>query len=157
MSSDFDDTPTNLAAPKTAATLTIRIIKSFEFRTERSLVLHDLNFERTTVGDLKVIVQQAINSRSAWKAYRTVSFDTFKLYTKAHGAKSTNLIINLDHDDWILDDENRTLADYEFENETEISLFNRESYENFKKNPVVRAPRHLNLSLGLTSIKTRWD
>ncbi|TFY72392.1 hypothetical protein EVG20_g639 [Dentipellis fragilis] len=147
MSSDFDDTPTNLAAPKTAATLTIRIIKSFEYRTERSLVLHDLNFENTTVGDLKEIVRQgisvfhvlqAIHSQPAWKAYRTVSFDTFKLYTKAHGAKTTNLIINLDHDDWILDDENRTLSDYGFENETEISFFNRESYERFKKNPVTR-------------------
>lgn len=52
-----------------------------------------------------------------------------KLYTKAHGAKvghtplnfftaspltatqTTNLIINLDHDEWILDDDSKTLAD----------------------------------------------
>lgn len=51
--------------------------------------------------------------------------DTAKLYTKAHGAKvvpypsnalflkfgkTTNLIINLDHDEWILDDDSKTLS-----------------------------------------------
>jgi hypothetical protein len=100
--------------------------------------------------------------------------DTLKLYTKAHGAKvgqmlicpifalctyrysqTTNLIINLDHDEWILDDDSKILAeygigmwlckcisagaDYLAENETEISFFNRELYEEFKKNPEVRS------------------
>jgi hypothetical protein len=54
--------------------------------------------------------------------------DTMKLYTRAHGAKvcgidnrscqnivsctwqTTNLIINLDHDEWIIDDDNMVLA-----------------------------------------------
>jgi hypothetical protein len=36
--------------------------------------------------------------------------DTLKLYTKAHGSKTTNLIINLDHDEWILDDPEATLT-----------------------------------------------
>ena len=54
MSNDgIDDTPTNLARPTTDATLTIRVIKSFEFRTERSLVLHHVNLERTSVAQLK--------------------------------------------------------------------------------------------------------
>jgi len=61
-----------------------------------------------------------------------------KLYTKAHGAKTTNLIINLDHDDWILDDDSKLLVDVGFENETEVSLFNRELYEAFKANPETR-------------------
>jgi len=61
-----------------------------------------------------------------------------KLYTKAHGAKTTNLIINLDHDDWILDDNSKLLVDVGFENETEVSLFNRELYEEFKANPETR-------------------
>jgi len=61
--------------------------------------------------------------------------DTLKLYTKAHGSKTTNLIINLDHDDWILQDDDRTLASFGFENETEVSFFDRELYDAFKKNP----------------------
>lgn len=59
MSADgIDDTPTNLALPKTDATLTIRVIKSFEYRTERSLVLHHINLEQTTVAQLKDKVRQ---------------------------------------------------------------------------------------------------
>jgi hypothetical protein len=49
----ISDVLTNLAVPKTEATLTIRIIKSFEFRTEKSLVLHNINLETTSVGELK--------------------------------------------------------------------------------------------------------
>ena len=61
--------------------------------------------------------------------------DTLKIYTRAHGAKvrlkvpillprrhistntftqTTNLIINLDHDDWILNDDTQVLADIGF-------------------------------------------
>lgn len=58
MSSDFSEVHTNEALPKTSATLTLRIIKSFEFRTERSLVLHNINLETTTVAQLKDIARQ---------------------------------------------------------------------------------------------------
>lgn len=57
MSSGFDDTLTNLARPRTSAIITVRVIKSFEFRTERSLVLRDINLETTTVGGLKETVR----------------------------------------------------------------------------------------------------
>ena len=64
MSADgISDIPTNLAVPKTDATLTIRVIKSFEYRTEKSLVLHHLNLETTTVGELKETVRQGITLR----------------------------------------------------------------------------------------------
>jgi len=132
------DTLTNLSKPKTSATLTLRIIKSFEYRTEKSLVLHDVNLETTTVGRLKEIAKETIRTQSAWKPYRTANLDTIKLYTKAHGAKTTNLIINLDHDDWIIDDDSKLLVDVGFENETEVSCFNRELYDAFKANPETR-------------------
>jgi len=138
MTSEISDVLTNLSLPKTSATLTLRIIKSFEYRTERSLVLHDINLETTTVGQLKETARETIQILSAWKPYRTVKLDTAKLYTKAHGAKTTNLIINLDHDEWILDDDSKTLAELDFENETEVSLFNRDLYEAFKLNPETR-------------------
>jgi len=77
----------------------------------------------------------AVLTQPGWKPYRLVTFDTMKLYTKAHGAKTTNLIINLDHDEWILDDDTKILSDLGFENETEVSLFNRELYEKFKLHP----------------------
>lgn len=54
----ISDVLTNVTLPKTSATLTLRIIKSFEYRTERSLVLHNINLETTTVGQLKDIARQ---------------------------------------------------------------------------------------------------
>ncbi|OCH95201.1 hypothetical protein OBBRIDRAFT_788385 [Obba rivulosa] len=132
---EISDVPTNLAVPKTNATLTVRIIKSFEFRTERSLVLHNVNLETTTVGQLKEMARQAVQTQPGWKPYRNIVLDTLKLYTKAHGSKTSNLIINLDHDDWILDDDSKTLANCGFENETEVSCFNRDLYEQFKLHP----------------------
>jgi hypothetical protein len=44
---------TNAALPKTAATITVRVIKSFEYRTEKSLVLHNVNLLQTSIGQLK--------------------------------------------------------------------------------------------------------
>lgn len=44
---------TNLAHPKSSATITVRVIKSFEYRTEKSLVLHNVNLLETTVAQLK--------------------------------------------------------------------------------------------------------
>ena len=55
-----DDILTNVARPNTSATLTIRIIKSFTFRTERSLVLHDVNLVTMTVAQLKEIAKQSM-------------------------------------------------------------------------------------------------
>ncbi|KAL1730045.1 hypothetical protein EV714DRAFT_284407 [Schizophyllum commune] len=128
MATTEEEPLTNTIAPKTSATLTVRVIKSFEYRTEKSLVLHNVNLETTTVGRLKEIAREAVMSQPGWKPYRN-------LYTKAHGSKTSNLIINLDHDEWILSDDNAILADLGFENETEVSFFNRGLYEEYKKHP----------------------
>jgi hypothetical protein len=67
--------------------------------------------------------------------------------------QTTNLIINLDHDEWILDDDSQLLVDLglgkyfgnvighsddDSENETEVSFFHKELYTQFKANPQVR-------------------
>ncbi|KAJ7498258.1 hypothetical protein B0H11DRAFT_1618234, partial [Mycena galericulata] len=99
-----------------------------------------INLESTTVGQLKDIARTAVTNQPGWKPYRNVVlgasiWHTMKLYTQAHGAKTTNLIINLDHDEWMLNDDNQVLANLGFENETEVSFFNKELYEQFKANP----------------------
>jgi hypothetical protein len=40
-------------APNTAATLTIRVIKSFPYRTSKNVILHNLDLTTLTVGELK--------------------------------------------------------------------------------------------------------
>jgi hypothetical protein len=55
--SDISTTLTS-SLSKTSATLTVRIIKSFEYRTERNLVLHNVDLETCTVGGLKDIARE---------------------------------------------------------------------------------------------------
>ncbi|KAF9538222.1 hypothetical protein EC957_007077 [Mortierella hygrophila] len=133
-----NDPLSNTLAPSTAATLTIRVIKSFEYRTSKNLVLHNIDLTTTNVGQLRALIIEKIKTTPGWKPYQTVVFDTLKLYTKAHGAKTMNLIINMDNDDWILSNDDEILTNRGIENETEISIFNRELYEAFKQHPDIK-------------------
>ncbi|KAL8281112.1 hypothetical protein RQP46_006470 [Phenoliferia psychrophenolica] len=134
------DTPvdplTNTLRPLSDAVLTIRVIKSFEYRTTKNVILHHVDLTTLTVGELKDQVRKEVLTASGFKPFRTTVLDTLKLYTVAHGSKTTNLIINFDNDaDWILNDDSVTLASIGIQNETEISFFNRALYDAFKINP----------------------
>lgn len=149
---DFSDNKeTNIARPLTDAVITIRIIKSFEFRSMKAYVIKNIDLTTTTVAQLEEKCRQEVKSNSAYRAFKSYAdkLDTLKLYTRAHGSKTTNLIINLDHSDWVLQDknlgalakaeqktkENTTLAEIGVENETELSFFNKEAYEAFLADP----------------------
>lgn len=155
---DFSDNKeTNIARPLTDAVITVRIIKSFEFRSMKAYVIKNIDLTTTTIAELEDKCRNEVRTNSAFRAFRSYAdnLDTLKLYTRAHGAKTTNLIINLDHDDWVLVDENlssllkeplkegeerktkqnTTLAQIGIENETELSFFNNQAYEQFIANP----------------------
>lgn len=51
--------------PLTSATLTIRIIKSFEFRTQKALVMQGVDLESVTVGGLMERCREGGSSRLA--------------------------------------------------------------------------------------------
>ncbi|CAG8438112.1 11241_t:CDS:2 [Acaulospora colombiana] len=67
---------TNTLNPTTSSTLTIRIVKNFEYRTVKNLVLQHVNLETTTVGELKNIIREKNESeisffnREAYEAYK---------------------------------------------------------------------------------------
>lgn len=127
---------TSTARPNTMAVLTVRVIKSFPYRTIKNHVFPNVDLTTTTAAQLLDMVKQVCATGAGFRAYRNVDLDTLKVYTHAHGSKTMNLVINMEHDDdWILADPNKTLIDYGVENETEISAFNRDQYEEFKKNP----------------------
>ena len=145
---DFsDNTVTNASRPLTDAVITVRIIKSFEYRSMKAYVLKNIDLTTTTVAQLEEQCRTEVKTNSAFRAFRSYAdqLDTLKLYTKAHGSKTTNLIINLDHPEWLLEDENlsnlsgkqgktkqnTTLAEIGVENETELSLMNKQAYEAF--------------------------
>lgn len=111
------------------------MIKNLEYRTIKNHVFKDIDLTKVTGADLLEMVNKVVQSEGGFRPYRTVKFDSIKIYTKAHGSKTMNLAINLDHDDWIIDDMTKPLVSFGVENETEVSVFNREHYEEFKKNP----------------------
>jgi hypothetical protein len=55
-----------------------------------------------------------------------------------HGAKTSNLIINLDHPEWFVSDMSKTLADYNVVDETEISFFNAAKFKEYSSNPTIK-------------------
>ncbi|KAN0061271.1 hypothetical protein ACQY0O_006117 [Thecaphora frezii] len=151
--SDFlDNSSTNSIRPLTDAIITVRIIKSFEFRSMKPFVVKSIDLTTTTVHALKQRCLEEIRTSPSFKPFRSFAgqLDTLKHYTRAHGSKTTNLIINLDHPEWILDDaqiaaqhpgkteHTVTLAELGIENEHELSFFNRRDYEQFLSNPQIR-------------------
>lgn len=198
MSKSPEDILTNTARPATDATLTVRIIKSLRFRTEKSLVLHNIDFTSTTVAQLKSAATQGKStsrirssahnlqpSHSSPAGSHIAHASLVSLHfagpaphlsssrhpqalhegSRGQGQSATlprnllsdyfqtsNLIINLDHEEWILDNDDKTLAEVglgtsflspashsnnSVENESEVSFFNRKDYEDFKLNPEV--------------------
>jgi hypothetical protein len=98
--------------------------------------------------------------RISLQLYKSLDLHNREIYRIS---QTTNLIINLDHDEWILEDRSKSLSEYGLglfvlslhnytnssveliqsildffnpaENESEVSLFNRADYEAFKANP----------------------
>lgn len=136
---DLEEPLTSTARPLNDSVLTVRIIKSFPFRNIRNHVFQHIDLQHTTPSQLMKLVQETIAKEGSLRPYRGVDFDSIKIYTHAHGTKTMNLVINMDHeDDWFLDlqDDTKVLADYGIENETEVSVFRRDDYEMYKANPV---------------------
>ncbi|KAJ2883742.1 hypothetical protein H4R27_002574, partial [Coemansia aciculifera] len=108
-------------------TITVRIIKNFEYRINRNIIL-PVDASRTTVGELKDICRKHIASETKFKIFRGIDFNTLKIYTQAFGNKTQDLIINTGKDGFLLDDQ-ATLEFAGIRNETELSFFNKDAYE----------------------------
>ena len=97
------------------ATVTVRLIRSFEYRTVRLLVLHNINLDTETPKDLLKRVEEVIDRDANYKIFRnfplglilgapyslvlTLLFlDTLKIYVQPQASKSNHLVINFDED-----------------------------------------------------------
>ncbi|KAK6458017.1 uncharacterized protein RJT20DRAFT_125917 [Scheffersomyces xylosifermentans] len=135
-----DEPLTSHVRPATDALLTIRIIKSFPYRNVKNHVIHSINLKETTPEQLLEQVKNIINTTGGLRPYRSVEYDAIKIYTKAHGTKSMNLVINFDNDEgWVLVSPDvtgkKSLYELGVENETELSVFKWSDYVEFKANP----------------------
>eukprot|EP01095_Lingulamoeba_sp_RSL-Kostka_P015552 TRINITY_DN7201_c0_g1_i1.p1 TRINITY_DN7201_c0_g1~~TRINITY_DN7201_c0_g1_i1.p1 ORF type:complete len:135 (-),score=36.38 TRINITY_DN7201_c0_g1_i1:95-499(-) len=116
--------------------LTFRLIKNFEYRNIKLLLLK-LN-PSVTIKEVKELIQNEIQTQSKFRAIKTHQFDSLKIYYKPHGMKPNCLAINYNTDDDFLDDDDKTLGEYNIESESEISYFNMEDFLVFKENPEVK-------------------
>jgi hypothetical protein len=66
------DPLTSTIRPLESATITVRIIKSFEYRTQKALVLKEVNLKETTVQNLIDRCMEAIKTAPGFKPYRTL-------------------------------------------------------------------------------------
>ncbi|KAJ1725290.1 hypothetical protein LPJ53_000517 [Coemansia erecta] len=119
--------------PDGMSVITVRVIKSFEFRTSKNLIIK-ADLSQTTVGNLKEACRELIKTKPGFKPYRNVTLDTLKIYTHAFGHKTQNLIINLE-DDGFLEDDSAMLDFVGIKNETELSIFEKKLYDEYKANP----------------------
>lgn len=144
---DNEEPLTSHVRPPTNAVLTVRIIKSFPYRNVKNQILPSVDLKNTNPAQLFEMIEKLIATTGGLRPYRTVEYNTLKVYTHAHGSKSMNLVINFEgdsDDDFMIfckDPSNtksgteKCLWDLGIENETELSIFNWEGYQDFKKNP----------------------
>ncbi|ODV92192.1 hypothetical protein CANCADRAFT_23484 [Tortispora caseinolytica NRRL Y-17796] len=119
--------------------ITVRMIKSFEYQTFKSVVLPDVDLTTLTGAQLLEKMKKIVHTENGYKPYKSCvdQFDTVKIYSKAHGTKTMNLIINLEDDNTtLIENLDLPLSQAGVENETELSIFNRDLYEKYKANPV---------------------
>ena len=122
------------------ATVTVRLIKSFEYKNCRNVVFHDLDLTAVNLNQLEQMTRERIEASPIlvrlFPKDSSVPLDTFKRYYTRHAAKTNNAIINVGEDDkMVIFDMVRTLADLGLTHETEISWFNWEEYQKFCKDP----------------------
>ncbi|XP_048756153.1 UPF0538 protein C2orf76 homolog [Ostrea edulis] len=117
------------------ATVTVRLIRSFEHRNLKHVVYHDVDLSQS-VSNFKDFIRNDIVTRPGLPPpYKKYSFDTLKISHKAHGSKSNNPVINVEEDEQLIMKDGDTLIDSGVENETEISFFRLEDYQAYKQDP----------------------
>ncbi|KAI3634109.1 hypothetical protein MIR68_007713 [Amoeboaphelidium protococcarum] len=123
--------------------ITVRVIKNFEYQTFKTLVVHNVDEQQQVQAFRKMCIeeiQKHIQQNNQWKIMfgnvNLQKLNTLKIYHVPHKSKTSSLIINIGDDDTLcLKDETRPLSFYGIGTDYEVSLFNREEYEQYRDNP----------------------
>ncbi len=132
-----DSTTTANGTSSASATITVRLIKSFDYKNYRNLVFHGLDLTSTNLNQLAELVSQRISQNVVLSRLFPSDFlDTFKLYYQPHSAKTSNPIINVGGDEkLVLVDWVKSLLEVGLVDGCEISYFNWSQYESYIKDP----------------------
>lgn len=128
---------TALETPVTASVVSIRLIRSFYHRNIRNLVLRDVDLSLRTSEFQLLVAEKAKSASNLPPPFKTFGYDCFKIEHQAHGAKTSDPVINRDDDEKLILKSDMTLAEAGVKNETEISFFKLADYETYKADPEV--------------------
>ncbi|EFX88526.1 hypothetical protein DAPPUDRAFT_41247 [Daphnia pulex] len=120
------------------ATIIIRVIRSFEYRNIRNVVLKNVPLSLTTEELKTRIIQELGVAPGLPPPFRKYEYDTLKIEHHAHGAKTNDPVINHENDEGLILKAERTLKESDVRHETEISFFKYDDYMSYKKNPVLK-------------------
>ncbi|XP_023230659.1 UPF0538 protein C2orf76 homolog [Centruroides sculpturatus] len=115
--------------------LTVRLIRSFEHRNIRHIVMKGVDTAQTVSQFKRKVLELVQNKPDVIPPFRTYQYDTMKIHHQAHRAKGADPVINVDDDDNSILKEDKTLNESGVCNETELSFFKLEDYIRYKENP----------------------
>ncbi|CAG7837901.1 unnamed protein product [Allacma fusca] len=92
------------------ATLTIRLIRSFEFRNWKPVVVRNIDLDTLTLKELTEIVAKSVKNSSLPPPFKNFAYDCFKIEYQAFGLKTNDPLINTEDDDKLILQDNLSLA-----------------------------------------------
>lgn len=125
-------------AESCGATVTVRLIRSFEYRIIKYVVFKDVSLEQTAEDFMDFVVSEIKKRPDVPLPFRTFAYDTMKIQHKAHGAKTSDPVINTENDERLMLRHDCSLSENGIGHETEISFFKKEDYERYKDNPMLK-------------------
>ncbi|XP_066029268.1 UPF0538 protein C2orf76 homolog [Pocillopora verrucosa] len=125
-------------ADSSGATVTMRLIRSFEYRNIKDVVFKDVSLEQTAKDFMDFVVSDIKKRSDVPLPIQTMLTDTMKIQHKAHGAKTSDPVINTENDEMLMLRQDCSLSKNATGHETEISFFKKEDYDRYKANPVLK-------------------
>lgn len=118
-------------------TIPVRLIRSFEHRNIRHLVMKDISPNKLTVDIKKAILATLRENTSLPPPVRNYGYDTLKIEHQPHKSKSSDPVINTEDDDTLILKDENTLLESQVVNETELSFFKMDDYIQYKKSKLL--------------------
>ncbi|KAG7511817.1 hypothetical protein JOB18_011412 [Solea senegalensis] len=123
------------AAAAAETVVTVRLIRSFEHRNFRPVVFRGVSLDQTLQDFMQLVRDEIARRPGVLLPFRTYTYDTMKIIHQAHGAKTNELVMNLENDEDLILQDGQTLRAAGVANETEVAFFREEDYTLFKANP----------------------
>lgn len=118
--------------------LTVRVIRSFEHRNIRHVIMRDVSSAITTAEFKKAVLSSLENDTSIPSAVRRYPYDTLKIEHLPHKAKSNDPVINTDDDDRLILLDHAPLSEAGVVHETALSLFKMDDYLQYKSSKLAQ-------------------